>query len=68
MFSMRVAIANQYACQSIIEADKQFEISCNKCCESPRCLHTDCANCRVQQMHDYVVAMLRDNIKESEVA
>ncbi len=68
MFSMQTAIANQYACQSIIEADKQFEISCEKCCNSPKCLHMDCDRCKVKQMHDYVIEMLKENINVKEVA
>jgi len=68
MFSMRVAVANQYACRTILEADKAFEESCNLCCNSPRCLHTDCRTCRVQQMHDAVVAMMQDNIEPKGVA
>ena len=62
MFSVDVAIANQYACQTIMDADKQFEKSCALCCNSPRCLHTPCETCRVQQMHDYVIATMKKEV------
>lgn len=62
MFSIAKAIANQYACNSIIEADKQFEISCNKCCNSPRCLAMNCDKCRVAQMHEWIIEKFRDEI------
>ena len=66
MFSTRVAIANQYACRTILEADRQFEISCNKCCNSPQCLHRSCEGCRVAEMHKYIVEELARNIRAEE--
>ena len=68
MFSVRVALANQYACNTILEADRQFEISCNKCCNSPQCLSRHCGTCPVQQMHDYVIECLKNGISAKEVA
>ena len=62
MFSVAKAIANQYACNSIVEADRQFEISCTKCCDTPRCLSMNCDRCRVAQMHEYIVEKLREEI------
>lgn len=66
MFSAKVAIANQYACQSIIQADKEFEKSCEMCCNSPQCLHHSCERCKVAEMHQFVVEMLAKNISAIE--
>ena len=68
MFSMRVAVANQYACTSIMQADEQLRKSCEICCNSPRCLYSDCSKCKVQQMHDFIVETLKDSITSKEVA
>lgn len=65
-FSMRVAIANQYACQSIIEADEQFKKSCDICCNSPQCLWRNCHSCKVAQMHEYIVSELKRQIAVEE--
>lgn len=65
-FSPRVAVSNLYACRSIIDADASFKKSCDLCCKNPACLWKDCNKCRVKQMHDYIVEMLRDNIKTTE--
>ena len=65
MFSVRVAINNQYACKSIVEADEQFKKSCDMCCMSPNC-YMDCDHCRVAQMHEYIVEELKKNIITKE--
>lgn len=62
MFSQRVAIANQYACKSIMEADEEFRKSCDMCCNSPNCLWKDCSQCKVAMMHDYIVNELKRGI------
>lgn len=66
MFSMRVALANQYACTSIMQADEAFEKSCDMCCNSPQCLHRSCEGCRVAEMHKYIVEELARNIRAEE--
>lgn len=67
MFSMKVAIANQFACTSIMQADEQFRKSCEMCCNSPQCLHRSCEGCRVDEMHKYIVEQLAAEIKSEEV-
>ena len=67
MFSERVAISNQHACKSIMEADEQFKKSCTMCCNSPRCLWKSCDGCRVAEMHKFVVSELKKRIEEEEV-
>ena len=62
MFSARVAIDNQYACNSIMDADKQFKRSCEMCCRSPY-NNINCDHCQVAMVHDNVVEMLNDMIK-----
>ena len=62
MFSVRVAMANQYACESIIEADEQFKKSCEMCCSSPQCLWHDCERCKVAEIHKDIIKQLKKNI------
>lgn len=62
MFSMKVALANQYACTSIMQADEAFKKSCEMCCNSPQCLHHSCDRCKVAEMHQFMVEMLAKNI------
>lgn len=66
MFSMRVAVANQYACTSIMQADEQFRKSCEICCNSPQCLYRSCEGCKVAEMHKFMVEMLAKNISAGE--
>ena len=66
MFSMRVAIANQFACTTIMQADEQFQKSCDICCNSPQCLHRSCDGCRVAEMHKYIIEQLKAEIKSGE--
>lgn len=63
MFSMRVAINNQYACNSIIEADEQFKKSCEMCCNNPQCLWHNCDSCKVAMIHQYIVEELKSIIE-----
>lgn len=62
MFSERIAINNQFACKTIIEADENFKKSCDICCNSPSCLWRDCDKCKVAQMHKFVVEELKKSI------
>lgn len=66
MFSVNRAIANQYACKSIIEADEQFAKSCEMCCNSPQCLYRNCDTCKVAMLHDYIVDELKKSIDVSK--
>ena len=66
MFSMRVAVANQFACATIMQADEQFKKSCDMCCNSPQCLYRSCNGCRVAEMHRYIVEQLKSEIKADE--
>ena len=58
MFSAKVAINNQYACHTIEELDKQFERSCDMCCNSPSC-YMDCDHCKVAMAHEFCLEELR---------
>lgn len=62
MFSARVAIQNQYACNTIVEADKAFQKSCDMCCMSPSC-YMDCDHCRVAEAHKFIVERMKSEIK-----
>lgn len=62
MFSMRVAINNQYACNSIIEADEQFKKSCEMCCRSPY-NNIDCDHCKVAMVHQCIIEELKTIIE-----
>ena len=62
MFSKNIAINNQYACNSIVELDAQFEKSCALCCMSPY-NNVSCEQCHVQHVHDFMVEKLKDEIR-----
>lgn len=62
MFSKYVAINNQYACDTIIEADEQFRKSCEMCCNSPQCMWHSCEQCQVAMVHRNVVEELKKAI------
>lgn len=66
-FSKNVAINNQYACRTIIEADAQFEKSCALCCMSPY-NNINCSQCRVQQTHNYIIEKLKAEITVADEA
>ena len=60
-FSRNVAMKNMYACRTIEAIDKTFAESCNLCCMSPY-NNVPCAQCPIQQLHDYLIEKLKDEI------
>lgn len=66
MFSYHVAVTNQYACTTIMQADEAFKKSCDMCCNSPRCLYNDCDRCRLAAIHHEVVERLKGAINSTE--
>lgn len=56
----RVAINKQLSSTSVTEANHHFDVTCNICCNNPRCLYKGCDHCVVRDYHEQVVAVLGD--------
>ena len=65
-FSENVAVNNIFCCESIMAADEEFRKACELCCNSPRCQWHDCDHCRVAEMHESVILMLKAGISTTQ--
>lgn len=57
-----VAVNKQLASESIQEAQHHFEVTCNICCNNPRCMYKDCDHCVVREYHEQMVATFAEEV------
>lgn len=61
-----VGVNYQYDANSIREANKSFEHSCNCCCNKG--MHLDCDHCAIAHVHALVVAYFNDTEGKDNIA
>ena len=60
----RIGVNFQYEADSLSEANRLFEYSCECCCTKG--VHLDCDRCAIAHAHAHVAAYFNDKAKETK--